>query len=216
MKKLQTVSILFTLLTISVIPVAYGEPEAEPMLKLDIPRMAAPKAPLKGSVQQNFTPPATTPPKPLNGQATDASKPLSGKATGTGGKGGIGGLFKRKPKLDAELKQTVLDAQAQLGIGIIGVKFVMALGRPPVINHVFPGTPAFEQGLKADDIIVAVDGVPTFGLTKDEVFNMIVGTPNTPVSISVRHNQDFRVCKMIRMDFNDIKDPRIRRDYQSM
>jgi hypothetical protein len=215
MKKLQTVPILLTLLTISVIPVADCEPEAEPMLKLDIPRMAAPKAPLKGSVQQNVAPPIpVSPVKPLNGGATDSSKPLNGKAN-AGGKG-LGGLFKRKPKLDAEAKQTVLDAQAQLGIGIIGVKFVMALGRPPVINHVFPGTPAFEQGLKADDIIVAVDGVPTFGLTKDEVFNMIVGTPNTPVSISVRHNQDFRVCKMIRMDFNDIKDPRIRRDYQSM
>jgi len=212
MKKLQTVPILLTVLSISVIPVALSEPEAEPMLKLDVPRMAAPKPPLKGSVQQTVTPTPPAPAKPLNGAASDSSKTLNGKTSTKS----LGGLFKRKPKLDVETKQDVLNAQAQLGIGIIGVKFVMALGRPPVINRVFPGTPAFEQGLKTDDIIVAVDGVPTFGLTKDEVFNMIVGTPNTPVSISVRHNQDFRVCKMIRMDFNEIKDPRIRRDYQSM
>jgi PDZ domain len=212
MKKLQTVPILLALLSVSVIPVALGEPEAEPLLKLDVPRLAAPKPPLKGSVQQTVTPTPPVAPKPLNGAATDTSKTLNGKANSKS----IGGLFKRKPKIDVEVKQDTLNAQAQLGIGIIGVKFVMALGRPPVINRVFPGTPAFEQGLKRDDIIVAVDGVPTFGLTKDEVFNMIVGTPNTPVSISIRHNQDFRVCKMIRMDFNDIKDPQVRRDYQSM
>jgi hypothetical protein len=212
MKKLQTVPIALAVLSLSVIPVALSEPEAEPMLKLDVPKLAAPKPPLKGGVQQTVTPPPPAPAKPLNGGTSDSSKTLNGKSKANG----LGGLFKRKPKLDAETKQDMLNAQAQLGIGIIGVKFVMALGRPPVINRVFPGTPAFEQGLKTDDIIVAVDGVPTFGLTKDEVFNMIVGTPNTPVSISVRHNQDFRVCKMIRMDFNDIKDPRVRRDYQSM
>jgi len=214
MKKSLIAPILFAALTLSSVPIAFGEPEAEPMLKLDIPRMAAPPPPLKGSVQQNAAPPAATPIKPLNGGASDGAKPLNGKANSTNKP--LGGLFKRKPKLDAAVKQEALDAQATLGIGIIGVKFVMAMGRPPVINRVFPGTPAFEQGLKTDDIIVAVDGVPTFGLTKDEVFNMIVGTPNTSVSISVRHNQDFRVCKMMRMDFNDIKDPRVRRDYQSM
>jgi len=212
MKKLQTVPLLLAFLSVSVIPVALGEPEAEPLLKLDVPRLAAPKPPLKGSVQQNVAPTPPVAPKPLSGAASDSNKTLNGKANSKS----IGGLFKRKPKVDAEVKQDTLNAQAQLGIGIIGVKFVMALGRPPVINRVFPGTPAFEQGLKRDDIIVAVDGVPTFGLTKDEVFNMIVGTPNTPVSISIRHNQDFRVCKMIRMDFNDIKDPQVRRDYQSM
>jgi hypothetical protein len=214
MSKRQEIPIVIVLFTLSSVPAAFSEPEPEPMLKLDVPRLATPKPPLKGSVQQIVVPTPPPPAKPLNGAAQDGGKPLNGKATG--GPKTLGGLFKRKPKIDSEVKQDMLNAQAQLGIGIIGVKFVMAFGRPPVINRVFPGTPAFEQGLKADDIIVAVDGVPTFGLTKDEVFNMIVGTPNTPVSVSVRHNQDFRVCKMLRMDFNEIKDPKVRRDYQSM
>ena len=214
MCKRQAILIVVGFLTLSSVPTAMGEPEPEPMLKLDVPRLAAPKPPLKGSVQQTVIPTPPPPAKPLNGTAQDGGKPLNGKASG--GPKALGGLFRRKPKLDSALTQDTLNAQAQLGIGIIGVKFVMVVGRLPVINRVFPGTPAFEQGLKTDDIIVAVDGVPTFGLTKDEVFNMIVGTPNTPVSISVRRNQDFRVCKMLRMDFNEIKDPKIRHDYQSM
>jgi len=190
-----------------------SEPEAEPMLKLDVPRLATPikKPPLKGGVQHNdiLTP---NPGKALSGSAAAGKGNLKGKAeSGTG----LGGLLKRKAKTDVP-KQDTLSAQAELGIGIIGVKFVMAFGRPPVINRVFPGTPAFDQGLRPDDIILAVDGVPTFGLTKDEVYSMIVGTPNTPVQLSIRRNQNFLVARMNRMDFNDIKDPRIRRDYQNM
>jgi len=99
------------------------------------------------------------------------------------------------------------------GIGIIGVKFVLGFGRPPIINRVFPGTPAADLGLRINDMIVAVDGVPTAGLTKEEVYNMIVGSPGTPVTVSVRRNGDFIARTMNRMDFNDIRDPIVKRDY---
>ncbi len=196
--------------------------DADHFLKSDTPKLdkSLERVPLKGGVQHNVTPP---PPHKLDGTAQsgtpDRTKALKAKTAqdATTLKSKIGNdltnLLKRKPQKD---KEQVLSADATSGIGIIGVKFVMAMGRPPIINRVFPGTPASEKGLRTNDIIIAVDGVPTFGLTKDEVYNMIVGTPNTPVTISVRRNQDFEVCKMLRMDFNDIKDPRVRRDYQSM
>jgi C-terminal processing protease CtpA/Prc len=198
--------------------------EPEQILKPDIPKLdmtGKPKSPLKGGVQHNAVLKQEKQ-RALNAKlGTDNGNLLKGK-TADGAKDTLKGKTtdsdnwaKRKAKLDKE-RQDALEAEATSGIGIIGIKFVMTYGRPPVINRVFPGTPASEKGLLPNDIIVAVDGVPTFGLSQNEVYNMIIGTPNTPVTLSLRRNQDFTSCRMNRMDFNDIKDPRVRRDYQNM
>jgi len=186
-------------------------PEAQ--LKLDIPKLdlslkRKKMAPLKGSVRHSEK-------IPSKAKAPQTGYAGANQNTGVLGKGTAdkSGFLKGKAKQD---RSDTLSAELQSGIGIIGVKFIMAFGRPPVINRVFPGTPAAENGLRPNDVIVAVDGIPTFGLTKDEVYNMIVGTPRTPVTISFRRKSDFQVRTMQRMDFNDITDPQIRRDYQNM
>lgn len=115
--------------------------------------------------------------------------------------------------LNARLQDQGLNAQVQSSIGIVGVKFVTTTGHPPVINQVFPGTPAAEVGLSINDVIVAVDGVPTAGLSKDEVFDLIVGSPGTSVTLSIRRRGDFHAVTCTRMDINLLTDPRIRRDY---
>jgi C-terminal processing protease CtpA/Prc len=191
-----------------------AEPDPDTLLKPDTPKFdnsIKPRAPLKGGVQHNavLNPEKS---KPLKAKVnTEGNDTLKGKTDNFNAN-----LLKRRAKADKEKTKEPLSAEATEGIGIIGIKFVMAFGKPPVINRVFPGTPASEKGLRPDDIIVAVDGVPTFGLSQNEVYNMIIGTPNTPVTLSLRREQDFQSCKMNRMDFNDIKDPRVRRDYQNM
>lgn len=137
---------------------------------------------------------------------------LKGRAQG----GGLGGFlrgYSDSNRLRGQTRNNQFNVEAKSGIGIIGVKFVMFGGRPPVINRIFPNTPAADKGLKIDDIIVAVDGVPTFGLTKEEVYDMIVGTPGTTVTLSVRRNGEFQAMTLNRMDLNDITDPWVRRDY---
>ncbi|MBY0358962.1 MAG: PDZ domain-containing protein [Candidatus Obscuribacterales bacterium] len=106
-----------------------------------------------------------------------------------------------------------LKSQLESSIGIIGVKFVAVAGRAPVINEIFPGTPAEQVGLRLYDTIVAVDGIPTAGLTKDEVFDMIVGTPGTSVTLTIMRNGDYQAMKCMRMDINQLIDARVRRDY---
>lgn len=106
-----------------------------------------------------------------------------------------------------------LNAAATSGIGILGVKFILTLGKPPLIHKVFPGTPAFSQGMEAGDVIVAVDGVPTYGLTKEEVYDLIIGTPGTKVNVSIMRSGDFKVFTCTRMDINELTDPVVRRDY---
>lgn len=170
----------------------------------------------------------TTPPKPptvLHGAIEHAEKgaaksaKLKGNANDNAAKGGLMKFFTGKAKSDTnsplkgKAKNDTLTAQTERGIGIIGVKFVLSFGKPPIINRVFPGTPAAIVGLRPNDMILAVDGVPTLGLSKDEVYQMIVGTPNTPVTLSVRREGDFVARTMNRMDFNDITDPMVRRDY---
>ena len=188
---------------------ALADESAEPdaILKPDVPKfdgLNRLRQPLKGAVQHSEK---ALPKLPLNGGAADGGS-LSGKAAAENGR-----LLKGKAKSE---KAQILHSEAESGIGIIGVKFVMGMGRPPIINRVFPGTPAWEKGLRPRDIIIAVDGIPTFGLSKEEVYNMIIGTPHTPVTISFRRNSDFQVRKMERMDFNELTDPRVRQDYQNM
>ncbi|MBY0545735.1 MAG: PDZ domain-containing protein [Candidatus Obscuribacterales bacterium] len=151
---------------------------------------------------------------PLTGniQKLDKHNPAKGRSM-FGGRLGTpnGGL---RGRTDDSLSRP-LAVQAQSSIGIIGVKFVATNGAPPVINQVFPGTPADEKGLHINDRIVAVDGVPTAGLTKDEVFDLIVGSPGTPVTLSIMRGNDFSAIHCVRMDINELTDPRVRRDYMT-
>lgn len=122
-------------------------------------------------------------------------------------------LMRQRASVDSEDRPQKFEYKIDRSIGIIGVKFLKVSEKPPVINRVFPGTPAWNSGLQVNDIIVAVDGVPTYGLSKDECYDLIVGTPNTPVTISVMRHGGFMAKTMTRMDFNDIPDPAVRRDY---
>jgi C-terminal processing protease CtpA/Prc len=116
-------------------------------------------------------------------------------------------------RFNAQADDSMLEAQAERSIGIIGVRFVSTTGHPPVINTVFPGTPAAGAGLTTNDLIVAIDGVPTSGLSRDECYDLIIGTPNTPVTLSLRRGQSFFVRTMNRMDLNEMTDPRVRHAY---
>lgn len=188
--------------------------DSDPILKMDVPKfdLTIPKSDktLKGGVQHMEQ-------GQRNNLSGDASKnTIEGKAKKKHDLPrflfGFGRNDNNKP-LKSNLRNDNLTSQVESGIGIIGVKFVLGFGRPPIINRVFPGTPAYISGLRVDDIIVAVDGIPTSGLSKDEVYNMIVGTPNTPVTVSVARKGDFIARTMNRMDFNDIADPQVKRDY---
>lgn len=177
------------------------------LLKPDVPKMdtpvEAPAKTLKGNIQHSHK------------QGEAPRKPLSTGTNRTGstlGLPGLGRLGSRSP-MKAQARTAPLDAGIMAGIGIIGVKFEMAMGRPPTIKLVFTGTPASDQGIQVDDVIVAVDGIPTYGLTKEEVYDLIVGTPHTSVTLSLQRGGDFSVKRLTRMDFNEIADPKVKADY---
>jgi len=195
--------------------VAAPPSDGEPILKLDVPKMdqMPQHKTLKGGVFHH----ETLAPKPSKLQAGASNlkanvKAQDSKLKSQAPKKGLLNLFKGKASHE-KASEPPLNALAQTGVGIIGVKFVIGFGLPPTINKVFPGTPAYQAGLRNNDVIVAVDGVPTSGLTKEEVYAMIVGLPDTPVTVSVLRHGDFIAKTMNRMDFNDIPDPDVKQDY---
>lgn len=56
-----------------------------------------------------------------------------------------------------------------------------------VVANVLPEGPASRTALMANDVIVAVDGIPVRGKTLNEVVNMIRGVGGTDVVLTVRH-----------------------------
>src|SRR5262245_18748626 len=100
-----------------------------------------------------------------------------------------GGLRKLDPHsefMNAEaLKRFEIDSQGSFGgVGILleidpKTKFLM-------VEHPVPGTPAYEAGLIANDLIVAVDGTSTEGLTVPKASERIKGEPGTKVTLTIR------------------------------
>ncbi len=188
------------MLVMSIVPetaaLAQGYQSAEP--KMDVAPPEAPPFKMRSTLQGSV-------------QHVESKKKQKSRKLMFGVKKGQSDTLKASAKNDGGPLKT----QAESSIGIIGVKFVATLGRPPVINEVFPNTPADKIGLRLNDMIVAVDGVPTSGLSKDEVFDLIVGTPGTQVSLSILRNGDYTAYSCVRMDINELIDPRIRRDYMT-
>jgi len=189
-------------------PVRADDP---PVLKYDTPKIdmgapstPAPKKTLSGGIEHNEN--ITAPP-----HKASIGNFIFGAGKVKEDKNRLRGAARNNNPLSGRANQMTTEAQS--GIGIIGVKFVMVAGRAPVVNRVFPQTPAFSSGIHPADVIVAVDGVPTSGLSKEEVFDMIVGTPGTTVTVTIERSGDFQAYTMTRMDLNDITDPFIRRDY---
>lgn len=65
----------------------------------------------------------------------------------------------------------------------------------------FEGTPGDKAGLKPEDIIVAVDGNSTEGMTLQQTVNLIKGSRGTAVTITIERGQDG-----VQKDINIIRD----------
>ncbi len=68
--------------------------------------------------------------------------------------------------------------------GGIGIEISMEKGRPIVVAPI-EGTPAYKAGLRAGDIIIAVNGEDTFGKTLLDIVKQIRGKPGTKVKLTI-------------------------------
>jgi carboxyl-terminal processing protease len=66
----------------------------------------------------------------------------------------------------------------------VGMEITVRKGKVIVVTP-FPGTPAYEAGIRPGDWIKAVDGTPTEGLSLEEVSMMIRGPEGTEVTLTI-------------------------------
>jgi len=79
---------------------------------------------------------------------------------------------------------------------------VQSKGTQIVIASILPGTPAEKGGLKAGDVITAVDGQSTKGWTADDAVNHIRGKANTQVQVQVSRNGQTMNFTLTRQEIN--------------
>jgi carboxyl-terminal processing protease len=68
------------------------------------------------------------------------------------------------------------------------------------ITYVLPGTPAERAGLAVGDLVTAVNGSPTKGLTVDGVSSLLRGKAGTVVAVTVAHSSGTSVVSITRED----------------
>ncbi len=100
-----------------------------------------------------------------------------------------GGLRKLDPHSEylngKQLKQFESDAQGSFG----GVGILLALDPTTKflkVDHPMPGTPAYDAGIIADDLIVKIGDKSTEGITVADARKLITGEPGTKVTLTIR------------------------------
>lgn len=106
----------------------------------------------------------------------------------------------------AEAKSFTQNVQGSFGG--VGMNVGMKNGNIVVISPL-KDSPAMKAGIKAGDIITAVDGKNMIGLSSDEAVNLIRGEIGTPVKITVIHSNNGKTVSDIVIVRKEIKIPTI-------
>lgn len=102
--------------------------------------------------------------------------------------------------LKGNVQEDVSKAKPLTGIGVIGLRFIHQAGYPSYVEQVYSNSPASRAGLKAKDLIFAIDGVRTDELSSDSVYQLLSGDPGTKVKIFITRGQTMFNVEMIRED----------------
>lgn len=95
-----------------------------------------------------------------------------------------------------------------VGIGVIMERD----GDYTKIQRPFPGSPAYEAGIKPEDVMIAIDGKSAKGLSLNEIASRVKGKEGTTVKITFKRGDDEftveltrRLVKVSAVEFIDIK-----------
>ena len=80
----------------------------------------------------------------------------------------------------------------------IGVQISKEPGEPLRVVTPLAGTPAFNAGIQAGDLITKVDGKPTEKMSIDKLIKLIMGDKGTTVDLTIRRGGVEKVYKIVR------------------
>jgi len=91
-----------------------------------------------------------------------------------------------------------LREENQVRYGGVGVQVSLFRGEA-VIDYPFPGTPAYEAGIRPGDTLEEVDGAPIKGSSESEIEGRIRGHLGTTVRLRLRRGDDDREVDLVRV-----------------
>ena len=106
--------------------------------------------------------------------------------------GAIQGMLKNLDPHSAFMDQDAfqeMEVETQGEFTGVGIQITIREGRLTVISPI-EGTPAYEAGIKAGDIILKIDGEPTRDITMREAVDKIRGPKGSEVDLTVLHEEE--------------------------
>jgi carboxyl-terminal processing protease len=77
--------------------------------------------------------------------------------------------------------------QSRGKFGGVGIKLGIDRGGQLFVESPMPGTPAYEAGVLAGDLILKIDGESTENMSREQAIEKITGEPGQKVTLTVRH-----------------------------
>lgn len=111
--------------------------------------------------------------------------------------------FNAVASASAKAREAYIGKKLDGNIGVIGIKFEMASGKPPIVRFVFPGGPA-DKAVQIGDAITEIDGQSTKELNKEDVYDLIAGQKGTRVSLTLQRKEEILKESFVRMSIADL------------
>jgi carboxyl-terminal processing protease len=83
------------------------------------------------------------------------------------------------PAAERDFDRDIRGTYVGIGAEVIGEGGFLRIVSP------LDDSPAYEAGIEADDVVVAVNGTSVFNLSADEIIDQLLGTPNTAVVLTI-------------------------------
>jgi len=99
--------------------------------------------------------------------------------------------------------------------GIVGLEMQIQHGKFPIVQGVFPGTPAAHQGLLPGDQILAINGISTMEKSATEVDTLISDVPGERVLFSIQRGARHAQVRLTVVELNSLPSP-VRSDFSGL
>lgn len=106
--------------------------------------------------------------------------------------------------LKGNVSEDITKVKPLTGIGVIGLRFIHQSGYPSYVEQVYPNSPASKAGIRSTDLIYSIDSIKTEHLNSDTVFEMLSGTPGSPVRISILRGPSKFNVELLREDLANL------------
>ena len=96
------------------------------------------------------------------------------------------------------LRETYHQQQStvQSSHGVVGLDMTIRPDSYPIVQSVFPGTPAQQQGVRPRDILVAINGIRTYDKNVDEVDALISDVPGDTINLTVMRGAQLKQIRL--------------------